>query len=176
MSPRWVALLLALGAVGLLLLADLGTKRWAAEELRRWGPRPVVAGLELAFRENSGAAFGLFRGQPSAVRGPLLLVHSVATALVLGTLLVWRLLRRPPSRLLTAGLVALLAGTLGNLWDRATRGVVVDFIDFTGHALEWPAFNLADAYLSLGLLACVAALLLGLFGEKAEGAAASRPR
>jgi lipoprotein signal peptidase len=55
---------------------------------------------------------------------------------------------------------ALLAGAVGNLRDRITRGAVIDFIDVrVWGETRWPAFNLADVYLSAGLILCGVALV-----------------
>jgi signal peptidase II len=148
----------ALVAVGLLLYIDMETKNWAASELRSRGPRTVAGGhVRLHYQENTGIAFGHLRhGRQSAI-----LAYSVASAVVLLAILLYRLVRRRPTGfLISGGCAALLAGTLGNLHDRLVRGFVVDFIDVTAqHRIDWPIFNVADAVISVGLVLCLAGLV-----------------
>jgi signal peptidase II len=93
---------------------------------------------------NTGAAFGLFRGF-----GGVLALAALAGIVVFGVVV----MRRPYRAAgLAAGFVA--GGAIGNLCDRLFRGSVVDFVDFR----YWPAFNAADAAISIG------AILLLVFG------------
>lgn len=104
---------------------------------------PLVPGIfHLTLVENTGVAFGLFRGQGLAV--------TLATLAVLGGL-GWSALRSPrqrerPGRWTVLGLGLILGGALGNLIDRARLGAVVDFLDFR----VWPVFNVADSCITVG--------------------------
>src|SRR5688500_12752121 len=131
MQRRLVSLLAALMVAGLLLGADQASKRWAESELRARGSRQLLGGtVILRHGINRGMVFGLWKGHLHPRKQLLLTLYSaVCTAAVGGVLVVRGLrrgLRRPAT---TAGLTALLAGAAGNLWDRASRGGVVDFID-----------------------------------------------
>ena len=95
--------------------------------------------LSLERTTNSGIAFGLATEVPPALLMAVAVVI-VAVLLLLGTQLRWR------GASLSIGLI--LGGALGNLLDRATRGSVVDFIDFP----HWPTFNLADVAITIGVL------------------------
>jgi signal peptidase II len=104
--------------------------------------------LRLSHFRNSGAAFGLLRG----FGGVFALAALVGVIAFIGVIV-----RRPPPWIgVAAALVA--AGALGNLLDRlfrgpVGRGTVVDFVDFR----FWPAFNVADASISIGALLLIAA-------------------
>jgi signal peptidase II len=138
--------------LGLLLMLDGASKRWAATDLRPRGPRTVAGGhIRLRYHENPGFAFGLGGGRRPAA----LTVTSAAVAAMLLGLLMHRLIRRD-SALLVTGLLALVAGTVGNLRDRLERGYVVDFIDYA----RWPLFNVADICLAVGMVLCAAGLTL----------------
>ena len=104
---------------------------------------------------NRGVTFGLLSdGAPWTQYA----VGAVALA-VSAALVVW--LARATSRLLAAGLGLVIGGAIGNLVDRAVHGAVADFLDFHAFGYHWPAFNVADAAITVG----VAALLLdGLIG------------
>lgn len=145
------AALLPYGSALAILALDQVGKALAAHRLLPLGAEglPVAGGwLRLRYLENTGAAFGLLRGQ-----GPLL---TGLALLVVGLLLVYyRLLpRHTPAARLSLGL--LLGGALGNLLDRLRLGYVVDYIDLT----VWPVFNLADAAICAGVAILAAHLLL----------------
>jgi signal peptidase II len=145
----------ALAAVALLVFIDLRTKSWAAVDLRARGPRTVAGGhLRLQYSENTGIAFGRWR---DGARQSVIIAYSAVISLALLGALVYRLARQRPGFLIPAGLVALLAGTLGNVHDRLERGYVIDFIDF--QRVSWPTFNVADVSISIGIGLCVLGLV-----------------
>jgi signal peptidase II len=155
---RWGA---AVGAIIALLAIDVGTKTWAELELRRTGARSVLGDwLVLRYQTNSGIAFGVWRAPMIPWKRSALIAYSSVVTLGLGIVLARRLGDAGRSALGTAGLVALLAGTAGNLRDRVTRGAVIDFIDLQPPGSSWPAFNCADLYLAAGLGLCLGALVM----------------
>ena len=170
---RLVRLALLLGLCALLVWLDVATKAWATTELARRGGRTLIDGhLVLRVQQNSGIAFGILQPQLHPDKARYLVTYKAAMAGALALLLAWRCLRAPGERLAPLGLVLLLAGTLGNMIDRAAEGTVTDFIDVRLGAWRWPAFNLADAFLAAGIALCLAALLLGL--RRRGGAAGAR--
>ena len=147
---------IAIGAI----VADQATKAliraWLAEG-ETW-----PAGFELirlSHVENTGAAFGILQGA-----GPLLIASSIV-----GVAVVLVLLYAAPAgdRLYTAALALVLGGAVGNLIDRVLRGEVTDFIDPT----HYPAFNLADSSIVVGVIALI---LLSLRPQPSDEAAAER--
>ena len=169
MRGRFTTMLLAVAAAALMVLADQASKRWAETELRARGSRALLGGtVVLRHAANHGIVFGLYKGHLHPRKRALLTLYSAACSAVLAVVLGMRLLRKRSAAgwdVMTIGLTALLAGSLGNLWDRAMRGWVVDFIDVGLGDVRWPAFNLADFYLGAGLVLC----LVGLLGS-ARGA------
>lgn len=126
-----------------VLVADQATKQIAIAELAGHAPVDLPLGFELDYVTNSGIAFGLFGGGEGLV--------IAITLVALSLLFIW--FSRDPTRPGLWPAVGLLAGgALGNLADRLRDGAVVDFID----PPRWPAFNLADVAITLG----VALLLL----------------
>jgi signal peptidase II len=169
--PAIARLAAALLAVALLLVADGASKRWAASELRARGPRTVAGGhLRLRYHENPGFAFGLWRGERRPVG---FTVSSAVVAAVLLGLLVRQTLHSGAGGFWpTAGLAALLAGTLGNLRDRLERGHVVDFIDCSANGVvRWPLFNVADGCLGVGLAVCLTWLAVAALRTRPHRAA-----
>jgi signal peptidase II len=116
----------------------------------------VLPFLDLVLVWNRGVSFGLFNRESELA--PWVLI-GLALAIVVG-LLVWvgRLRGRWP--IVAVGLV--IGGAIGNSIDRLRHGAVVDFIDLHVAAYHWPAFNVADSAIVIG----VGILLLdGLFGR-----------
>ncbi|HXU61688.1 MAG TPA: signal peptidase II [Polyangia bacterium] len=149
----------------LSLVLDQWTKALAREYLRPRGPmnpKVVVQNFfDLRYAENPGVAFSMFQDLPG---GRLLL-----TVLAIGAFaMVIAYLRRTPegaTRLHVAlGLIG--GGAIGNLVDRVIYGRVTDFIVWKKGSLEWPAFNIADAALCIG----VGLMLLDLFLSRKEAA------
>ncbi len=138
---------IALLAVALALL-DQGSKWLVVRELQPGRPIPVIAGLlSLTRVHNSGTAFGLFHRQQF-----LFILLSLATVAAL-VVLYRRLLSQGALVRWSAGLI--LGGAIGNLVDRVFRGAVVDFVDvflvLRGEEYHWPAFNLADSAICVGV-------------------------
>jgi signal peptidase II len=129
------AVVLALAVVA----ADQGTKTLVRHDVDPGSRDGVFPGIELVHVHNRGVAFGLF------VNGGLLLVL-VGGAAVTALLVFFLTHSRRPLVWLPTGL--LLGGAAGNLIDRLDRGYVTDFVDLPA----WPAFNLADVCITLGVL------------------------
>lgn len=180
---RALRLLLGLAVAALLLAADAGTKAWAEGELRRRGARSYLDGhLTLRYQTNSGIAFGLFQPHLHPRKRAWLITYGAAVAAGVALVLGFRTLAPGPHprRLELAGLCLLLAGAAGNLLDRIRRGAVIDFIVIdpwpsgspagSGGAagFRWPAFNLADAYLAVGLVMCAIVLVAAYRRQRRE--------
>ena len=144
--PRWAFSLIALAVV--LLMLDLLTKELAVRHMAFGEAIGMTSYLRFVHIHNSGAAFGMLANQGQWAQWFLTL-----TGLLVCLWIVWRLCHpRLGEALFEAGLALILGGALGNLTDRLRFGYVVDFIDFYYQAWHWPAFNLADAVITLGVL------------------------
>jgi signal peptidase II len=141
----------AIAAVGAIVALDQATKQVAVAAIQRGYSKNVFFGLDLTNTRNTGVAFGALQGGG--------LVVTLLIAVSLGVLVVYFALHAgTPWLWLPVGM--LIGGALGNLADRAREGAVIDFID----PIAWPAFNLADASIVLGVLA----LLYVLEGEREQ--------
>ncbi len=170
-SPAWVRFALALSVLAVLLAADIATKIWAEEDLRRQGARSAVGDL-LTFRyqTNSGVAFGIFRAPIVHWKRTALIVYASAVSVGLAAVLAARLAQAGKHLGTTFGVLALLTGSLGNLRDRIERGAVIDFLTLDlPFGLAWPAFNLADLYLAIGLVLCLVGLVRAYPRDPAPG-------
>ena len=117
---------------------------------------PILPAVKLVHTRNSGVAFGTFAG------GSTIVSVLVATAL-LGLLAYFATHASKPLVWLPTGM--LLGGALGNLTDRVRDGAVTDFVKL----VAWPAFNLADASITVGVI------LLLLVVERSDREAAREP-
>ena len=136
-------------AAGVLVL-DQVTKAAVSTTLKMYEIRPVLPGFfNLTRVHNTGAAFGLLAGQASPVRTFFFLTVSF---LALGVVL-WMLLHLPPDQKVELVALSLIfGGALGNVIDRARLGEVVDFIDVYYRGYHWPAFNVADSAITVGVI------------------------
>lgn len=151
------------------IVLDQWTKVLAREHLQPLGrgrSRVVIEGFfDLRYSENTGVAFGMLQQMPGG-RIVLTLVALAAFVLVLHYLR-----KTEPGQLrlqVALGLVG--GGAIGNLIDRIVYGKVTDFIVWHYRGLEWPAFNIADAALVIG----VGLMAIDMFrGEKKQTPAAA---
>ena len=141
MSARRTTLRTVLLAAA-VVAADQATKAVVRSDLAPGEQRDLVAGIDLVHTRNTGVAFSMFSD------GGVVVV--VIAVVALGALLAFFLthLRR---RLVWLPTGLLVGGAAGNLIDRARLGAVTDFVKLP----HWPAFNLADACITVGVLALV---------------------
>lgn len=123
---------------------------------------PLEVGTMLALRlgYNTGISFGMFASDSPTNQ----LVLIGVTALVTALMLIYAL--RSRDMLERAGLAAVVGGAAGNLTDRVLRGRVTDFIDFHIAQWHWPAFNLADTAICLGVMSLIWAALRDQIGQE----------
>ena len=136
-----------------IIIADQVTKFIIDRTMPLHHSIPVIDNLfSLTYIRNTGAAFGILAGSHEAFRLPVLIAFSL---IAIGFIVV--MLKRLPSNetgLITA-LAFILGGAIGNLIDRIAYGEVIDFLDFYWSGYHWPAFNLADSFITVGVLIIV---------------------
>ncbi len=147
---------------GLVLLLDQATKAVVVERFTAATAIPVIPGLfRLVLVENTGMAFGILDDSSSPLAFWLLTLLSTA---VLGFVayLVWtHPASQGPRSLGGFGLAVILGGAAGNVVDRLARGKVIDFLDLYLGAYHWPAFNIADSAIVIGVALLLVDLLRG---------------
>ena len=143
------------GLIGAVTLLDQASKWFVVDYfLNRPGVVEVTGFFNIVLTHNTGISFGIFSGSNDWVRWAL-----VAAAFgIMAVLLEW--LRRQPGTFLAIATGLICGGAVGNVIDRIRTGAVVDFLDFYLGTWHWPAFNLADAAITLGVLGLI---LDGLF-------------
>lgn len=143
----------------LVVISDQLTKWLASSTLLLHQSKMVIPGLfNLTLVHNNGMAFGIMSGAPSLHRS-LLLTGLSAAALIL---ILYYCASIPRSRRwLQFGLSLIMGGALGNIIDRLRLQHVVDFLDFQWQGHSWPAFNLADSCITIGMGLLILDFLLG---------------
>ncbi len=126
-----------------------------------WWARTIDEGMDLISRlnviegffsithvHNPGAAFGIFSKLDASYRLPIILGTSFVALLFIGYLLIKN---REGRWAIKLGLSLVAGGALGNLYERLIYGEVVDYFDFYLGNYHWPAFNMADVFISTGI-------------------------
>ncbi len=130
-------------------VADQLSKLWITTVLAPYEIVPVIPGFfNLTRITNTGAAFGLLGSAPPSVTRVIFVAVAVVALVVLGVF-AWR--SRHQHRLVGIGIGLVAGGALGNLVDRVRLGAVIDFLDFFLGSYHWPAFNLADSAITVGV-------------------------
>ena len=138
------SLSLLLGVAGLTFALDLWTKRWATAVLADRDSLPVLGQfLRLTYTRNSGVAFGLGAG----TNFPFYVFSLLAAVAIL----ILFLRGSVQGRAREVALALIFGGALGNLVDRITTGLVVDFIDVGLSQMRFPVFNVADSAVTVGV-------------------------
>ncbi len=139
---------LAYGLALLVVTTDQLSKSWASANLRLHESVEILPVLSLTLMHNEGAAFSMLSDAGGWQRGFL-----AGLAIVLGTIIAVWIHRLPATaRMSSAALGLVLGGAVGNLADRLRLGHVVDFIDLHYRGWHWPAFNVADAAITIGAI------------------------
>lgn len=126
-----------------VIVIDQITKYLVASRFQLYDSLPVLPHFNLVRMHNTGAAFSMFRHAPAIV------FVLLSTAVGLG-ILWWLRANRHGQVLVASAFTLILGGALGNSIDRATRGYVVDFVQFYVGDWSFAAFNVADSAITLG--------------------------
>jgi len=137
------------GWLALIVVLDQLTKIIVLRTMAFYQSIPIIDGLfSLTYVRNTGAAFGIFAGSAEIFRRPFLILVSILASAFIITLLT-RLTDR--ERGLITALTFILGGAIGNLIDRIFYGEVIDFLDIYWLNYHWPAFNVADSFITVGV-------------------------
>jgi signal peptidase II len=130
----------------LVILLDQLSKQAVIDRLTAYvDVIPLTGFFNLVHVHNAGAAFSLFADQPGWQRFFFLGIAVIASAVIF--FLLQKTAGRPR---FSIALALILGGALGNVIDRILYGYVIDFLDFYLGTWHWPAFNVADAAISVG--------------------------
>jgi signal peptidase II len=132
----------------IVIVLDQLTKQLVKSSIAPGSERHVLPGIVLVHASNSGVAFSLFAGGT---------VEVIVLALVVLGLVFAFFARHQDMRWLWLSCGLIVGGALGNLIDRLRDGAVTDFIKLP----DWPAFNLADSAITIGVVALILVLARG---------------
>ncbi len=158
-KKRWWIMLIELGVIGVILLIDLLTKKYAVEFLftQSGHSYPLMKNfIHLTYVENRGAGFGLFSGNTVAL--------TVITTIVIVGVLIYLVLAQKENQWLRVSLLFIVGGGIGNLVDRIGLGYVRDFIQFAFWK-DFAVFNVADTFVTVGVFMLVIVLIVMLVKE-----------
>ena len=168
--PRRFTILLGVSLT--IIVLDQLTKTYIDLSMHLHQSIPIIPGyFNLTYIRNPGAAFGILATSSSGFR----LVFFAITSLVAIGLLVTIFLRLEPDDWWGQVTVAsIFGGAIGNLIDRLQFGEVIDFLDFYINGYHWPAFNVADTAISVGV--CSLFILFAFEKRKPSLAAEDHPQ
>jgi len=141
----------------LIVILDFISKQWVFNHLDLGGAWVISSFLNIVHFQNTGAAFSFLSDASGWQRYFFMSISFAAIMMIIR--LIHQRLKHP---LLCLALAFILGGAIGNLCDRSYYGFVIDFIYFHYEAYYWPAFNVADSFISIG----VALILYDAFKNK----------
>lgn len=124
-----------------IFLLDQGTKYIVMKNLNLYQVMSVLPFFNLVYYRNIGSAFGMLKG----LGNPFFILISAAAIVAITVMII----KDSGSR---TGLSLILGGAAGNLTDRIMHGYVVDFLEVYAGNFYWPAFNVADSALTIGIM------------------------
>lgn len=160
--PKYLFVGLVAAAVVIL---DQITKWMIVSDMALHDSIPVIDGwFHITYVRNRGGAFSILADQPDLIRLPFFLTVSVVA---FAALVYFLRTVGENQRLLLFALAGILGGALGNFIDRASVGTVVDFLDFHRAGYHFPAFNVADSFITTGT---IVVLIYSLFTSEEQKA------
>ena len=136
-----------LGVSAAVIALDFATKAGITAALQGKPPVEVTPFFNLVLVHNAGAAFSFLADAGGWQRW-----FFIGVTCTVSTALVVMLARHTGGRLLAWALALVLGGALGNLWDRVVLGQVVDFVQVHAGGYYFPAFNVADSAITIGVV------------------------
>ena len=134
---------------GVTVVLDQISKAYVMQTMRLHESIPIIPGFfSLTYIRNPGAAFGILASSSTGFRLLFFAFTSLFALVLLGTIF---LRLRGDDWVGQLSIAAILGGAIGNLLDRLRFGEVIDFLDFYVESYHWPAFNVADAAISVGV-------------------------
>jgi signal peptidase II len=141
----WVLLIFFFG----ILLLDQWTKSLIIQKLLLYQKIEVIQGFfNIIHVRNTGGAFGIFGGEKGGF-GSILFV--VVSLMAIGVIIFLFIRIKEEEKTLALSFSLILSGAIGNLIDRLRYREVIDFLDFYLSSTHWPAFNIADSAICIGI-------------------------
>jgi len=142
-----------------IILVDQVSKLVVKSTLELYGSRGVIKGFfQVIHVQNSGAVWGILSHHPNV------LVSRIITALsmfAIALVVYYFIKMKPECTLELTALSFIIGGAIGNLIDRLSQGYVVDFLDVYIKNAHWPTFNVADSFITSGVILLIVSLWRG---------------
>ena len=140
-----------IGGIALAVyLLDRLSKKMVVDIIGLDQSMPVIAQFfHLTHVHNTGAAFGIFARAGDHARAPFFILTTLGALILLAYFVAHT---DKTEKLVLAGLALIIGGACGNLTDRLLYGYVIDFIDWHVGSFHWPAFNIADSGITVGII------------------------
>lgn len=155
LAPHRLTRQFGLAAILIAFVLDQATKLMALAALERGSVQFVLPFFDLRLSFNQGVSFSMFAetfaGRPLLLAGITLVIVALFGFLLIRSTTQWE----------AAAFGLIIGGALGNALDRIRIGAVVDFLDFHVSGWHWPAFNLADTAIAVGVMLLLAITALG---------------
>ncbi len=132
----------------LVLLLDQATKLWVDASMALYQTIEVSNFFQLTYLRNTGAAFSFLSDAGGWQRWFFVALASIVSIVIT----VWVSRLPATGRWMAISLTLILGGALGNVIDRIAYGYVIDFIDIFYQGCHWPAFNIADSAICIGVV------------------------
>lgn len=147
----------------------LGLRFWLGSppEQLPYAELEITPFMNIVMVWNQGISFGILNG----AAGQTSLILTVLSALICTGFVVWLFYTK--NRVQNLGAALIIGGALGNMIDRIRFGAVIDFLDFHAFGYHWPAFNLADSAIVVGVFTLI---IYSLFYQKDIEEKASTPK
>ena len=130
----------------IVIVVDLYTKHLIQQAFVFGDLRPITSFFDLVRYHNQGSAFGFLNDAGGWQKWFFNAIGTVASIVI-----IYLLKKHTSEKLFCLGLALVLGGAIGNLYDRITLGYVVDFLNFHINNYYWPAFNVADSAICVGV-------------------------
>lgn len=153
-TPKITLLVKWFSISAVIIAADIYTKHLVQNAFVYGDMLTITSFFDLVRYHNQGSAFGFLA---DAGGWQKLFFNSVSVVAIV--VISYLIAKNATEKLFSLGLALVLGGAIGNFYDRITLGYVVDFLNFHYHNIYWPAFNVADSAICVG----VACLLLDSF-------------
>ncbi|MBA3013664.1 MAG: signal peptidase II [Desulfobulbaceae bacterium] len=141
--------MLAAGIIIAVVVSDQLTKAWIMANFAEYQSLEIIPGLfSLTYLTNRGAAFGFLNGDHGAWRHAFFIGVAVLAMVIM---LVFLRQMQKEGKWSVGAIALIFGGAAGNLIDRLRFGAVVDFLDFYWTTHHWPAFNVADSAITIGV-------------------------
>lgn len=147
----------------LAVILDQGSKLAIASSMQLYQSISIMPFFNLTYVHNTGAAFSFL----SEAGGWQRWFFAGLALVISGVIAVWLARLKQHETLLAVALSLVLGGAMGNLIDRLVYGYVIDFLDVYYQTWHWPAFNVADSAITLGVMLMLAESF-GLGGSKKQ--------